>query len=161
MTKAIRKLSEDDRTKLSAALILLPKTFISRTEFSKSVIEAAKSQGLNLPATGVKALIGVFGFRSDEAEICLDSKGKNEADPDARVTEDVPFGQDVDEYFAQEVKPFAPDGWIDSTKEKIGYEIPFTRYFYKYFAPRDLAEIDAELNSLVADIQSLLREIEQ
>ena len=61
--------------------------------------------------------------------------------PDAalRDTENVPLTEDIDEYFAREVLPYAPDAWIDKKKTKIGYESPMTRYFYaQYFLSRDL-----------------------
>ena len=54
---------------------------------------------------------------------------------------------------------FEDDAWIDHTKTKIGYEIPFTRHFYVYKPPRPLAEIDAELKALEAEIQVLLGEV--
>ena len=63
-------------------------------------------------------------------------------------------------YFDAEVKPHVPDAWIDWAKTKIGYEIPFTRHFYKYVPPRPLAEIDADLEKQVAKILELLREVE-
>ena len=51
--------------------------------------------------------------------------------------------------------PHIPDAWIDHSKTKVGYEIPFTRHFYKYAAPRTLEEIDAELNVLIGEIYPL------
>jgi len=54
------------------------------------------------------------------------------------------------------VKPYAPEAWIDHTKTKIGYEIPFTRHFYEYVPPRPLVEIDAELLETEKRIQELL-----
>jgi len=58
------------------------------------------------------------------------------------------------------VKPHVPDAWIDWAKARTGYEIPFTRHFYKYVPPRPLAEIDADLEKQVAKILDLLREVE-
>jgi type I restriction enzyme M protein len=161
LNKAFLKMSEDDRTRLSAALMSIQPEFTSRTDFVKAISSASVNQGLKPSAQLVKALVGEFGFRSDEAEICLDATGKTEPDPEARDTENVPLDEDVDSYFAREVSPFAPDAWIDTTKEKIGYEIPITRHFYKYIPPRNLEEIDHELNALVAEIQVLLRAIEK
>jgi type I restriction enzyme M protein len=161
LNKAVLKLSEDERNKLAAGLTNLHSEYASRTDFLKNLISEAGKQGLKLPAPLVKALVNEFSFRSEEAEVCLDAKGKIEPDPDSRDTENVPLDDDVYDYFAREVEPFAPDAWIDHAKEKIGYEIPFTRHFYKYSPPRDLAEIDAELNTLVIEIQALLREIEK
>ena len=58
------------------------------------------------------------------------------------------------------VIPHVPDAWIDESKTKVGYEIPFTRHFYKYVPPRPLEEIDADLNKLIREITELLREVE-
>jgi type I restriction enzyme M protein len=161
LSKAVLKLGEDDRNKLGAALTRLKSEFTSRTAFIKSLSYEADNQGLKLPAQLTKSLVGEFGFRSNESELNLDAKGKIEPDPEARDTENIPLNQEVAEYFVREVEPFVPDAWIDPAKEKIGYEIPFTRHFYKYVPPRDLGEINEELNTLIAEIQQLLAEIEK
>ena len=57
--------------------------------------------------------------------------------------------------------PHVPDAWVDEKKTKIGYEIPFTRHFYRYVPPRPLAEIDADLEAQVAKIINLLGEVER
>ena len=64
-------------------------------------------------------------------------------------------------YFEAEVLQHVPDAWVDTKKTKVGYEIPFTRHFYKYVPPRPLAEIDADLEKQVAKIMELLREVEE
>ncbi len=66
---------------------------------------------------------------------------------------------DIKEYFEREVLPFAPDAWIDEKKSKVGYEIPFTRYFYKYEAPRPSAEIMAEIMDLETELSGSLEEV--
>lgn len=86
-------------------------------------------------------------------------KGKPQADSALRDTENVPLTEDIDEYFAREVLPFAPDAWIDRAKSKIGYEIPFTRYFYKYEAPRPSAEIMAEILEIEKELDGALAEV--
>ena len=88
-------------------------------------------------------------------------KGKPVADTSLRDTENVPLTEDIEEYFKREVLPFAPDAWINESKTKIGYEIPFTRYFYKYEAPRSSAEIMAEIMDLQAELEGSLEEIFQ
>jgi type I restriction enzyme M protein len=80
-------------------------------------------------------------------------------DPDLRDYENIPLDEDTDTYFTREVTPHVPDAWIDYTKTKVGYEIPFTRHFYVYTLPRPLAEIDAELRDLEEQIQKLLGEV--
>lgn len=87
------------------------------------------------------------------------AKGKLQADSALRDTENVPLSEDVEAYFAREVKPHAPDAWIDHDKTKVGYEIPFNRHFYVFEPPRPLAEIDAELAGVTARIQAMLAEL--
>lgn len=79
----------------------------------------------------------------------------------------VPLNEDWREYFEREVKPFVPDAWVDETYRderdgqvgRVGYEINFNRYFYKYVPPRPLEEINAELRQLEAEIATLLKEV--
>ena len=59
----------------------------------------------------------------------------------------------------REVLPYASDAWIDEKKSKVGYEIPFTRYFYKYEAPKPSAEIMAEILELELDLDGALSEV--
>lgn len=86
-------------------------------------------------------------------------KGKPQADPALRDTENVPLKEDIPAYFAREVLPYAPDAWIDESKTKVGYEIPFTRYFYRYEAPRPSSEIMAEILELEKELDGSLKEI--
>lgn len=74
-------------------------------------------------------------------------------------TEQIPLGQDVDEYFKHEVLPHIPNATMDRKKDKIGYEIPFNRYFYEYAPPRDLNEIDSDLKVVTKEILELLNEM--
>ena len=84
-------------------------------------------------------------------------KGKPVADSELRDTENVPLTEDIHEYFQREVIPFAPDAWIDESKTKIGYEIPFTRYFYKYVPPRPSDEVMSEIMTLQKDLEQTLK----
>ncbi len=86
-------------------------------------------------------------------------KGQPEPDTSLRDTENVPLTEDVKAYVEREVLPWAPEAWVDASKEKIGYEIPFTRVFYKYVPPRPLAEIDADVQAAIARVQALFAEV--
>lgn len=97
-------------------------------------------------------------LRDEKGEPVL-KKGKPQADPALRDTENVPLKEDIPAYFAREVLPFAPDAWIDGSKTKVGYEIPFTRYFYRYEAPRPSSEIMAEILELEKELDGSLKEI--
>ena len=85
--------------------------------------------------------------------------GKPVADTSLRDTENVPLVEDIDTYLKREVLPYAPDAWIDKKKTKIGYEIPMTRYFYKYQAPEALEDIAARISILEADISASLEKL--
>jgi type I restriction enzyme M protein len=99
-----------------------------------------------------------FGYRRIQVERPLEGNPKK-PEPSLRDYENVPLAEEIDEYFAREIEPYVPDAWIDETKTKVGYEIPFTRYFYKYLPPRPLTEIDAELHAVEAEIRTLLARI--
>lgn len=86
-------------------------------------------------------------------------KGKPQPDTALRDTENVPLKDDIQTYFEREVLPFAPDAWIDQKKSKVGYEIPFTRYFYKYEAPKPSAEIMQEILAIEAELDGALAEV--
>ena len=135
-------------------------TTTDQSAFTKSLKSILTKANITLTAPQLKALLSGLSERDDSAPIVTDAKGNPLPDTDARDTENVPLGEDIHEYFAREVLPHVPDAWIDESKTKIGYEIPFTRHFYKYVPPRSLDEIDADLNKLVREITELLNEVE-
>lgn len=128
--------------------------------FTKMVKMVLADAGITLTPAQLKALIAGLSERDESAPVVTDAKGNPLPDTDARDTENVPLSEDIHTYFACEVLPHVPDAWIDETKTKVGYEIPFTRHFYKYVPPRPLEEIDADLNKLVREITELLNEVE-
>ncbi|MGH2102187.1 type I restriction-modification system subunit M [Aerococcus urinaeequi] len=89
--------------------------------------------------------------RDEEGNIIL-KKGKPKADTNLRDTEDIPLTEDIDEYFEREIKPFNSEAWIDKKKTKVGYEIPFTRLFYKYVAPEKSEDIAKRISEIEARI---------
>ena len=94
----------------------------------------------------------------ENGELVL-KKGKKQSDPSLRDTENVPLNEDINEYFKREVLPFAPDAWIDKSKTKVGYEIPFTRFFYKYEAPKPSVEIMKEILEIETELDGALAEV--
>ena len=97
--------------------------------------------------------------RDENGEIVKDKKGKPVADKSLSDTENVPLVEDIDKYFEREVLPFAPDAWIDKKATKVGYEIPMTRYFYKYQAPESVETIQARLSEIEKDITASLNSL--
>lgn len=96
---------------------------------------------------------------NEQGEIEKDRKGKAKPDAKLRDTENVPLKDDINAYFKGEVLPHVPDAWIDEDKTKVGYEIPFNRFFYQYTPPRPLEVIDAELKAVTSEIMALLQEV--
>ena len=97
--------------------------------------------------------------RDENGEIVKDKKGKPVADKSLSDTENVPLVEDIDKYFAREVLPFAPDAWIDKKATKVGYEIPMTRYFYKYQAPESTDSIQARIAEIEEDMTAALNSL--
>lgn len=150
--------------------------YLNREKFNRELGRLFGDHGLRLTAAQRKAVWQVIGVHDEAADYCRVATGKNkgdiEPDPALRDTENVPFGwgghpkthealeETVQAYFYAEVKPHVDDAWIDWSKTKTGYEIPFTRHFYSYEPPRSLDEIDADLERVVGEIMTLLREVE-
>ncbi len=134
------------------------KTWDDRDTFSKHLKSALKPVKEDVSASLFKTILMGLSERDENAEPCM--KGKNpEPDPELRDYENVPLKEDIQEYFDREVYPHAPDSWIDHDKTRIGYEVSFTRHFYKYEPPRPLEEIDRELKDLSREIQGMLEEV--
>ena len=132
---------------------------------------------------------GSLGERDPSAEICTDTKGKSESDPELRDTENVPLPDDImlplpldyegkknkgkvdnsrllelvqehcEAYLKVEVLPYRADAWIEHSKTRVGYEIPFNRHFYQYEPPRRMEEIEADIEGLEKEIMEMLREV--
>lgn len=98
---------------------------------------------------------------NEDGTIQKDKKGKPVVNKELTDTEQIPFIYEggIEAFFEKEVKPFAPDAWIDEKQTKIGYEISFTKYFYKPIQLRTLEEITADIRSLEEETGGLLAEI--
>jgi len=146
----------------------LPDTlFRSRFQFSELLKSTEKTKGVKLDAPLRKAVMSALSERDENADVCTDKNGDPEPDKELRDTENVPLSESIDDYFEREVKPYVPDAWIDEyvidRKDgdigKVGYEINFNRYFYKYVPPRPLDEIEADLEAVEAEILDLLKQV--
>ncbi|MEB7446660.1 type I restriction-modification system subunit M [Arthrobacter koreensis] len=160
-SKGLAKITESDAAAIREALSELNPEYewTNRDGFTADVRTVLKNAGVALTAPQLKALVSGLSARDEEGEISTNAKGVPESDPDLRDTENVPLTEDVQEYFAREVLPFAPDAWIDESKTKIGYDIPFTRHFYKYQEPRSLDAIDDDLDAVLGRIRSRLEAV--
>ncbi|MFB7617314.1 N-6 DNA methylase [Kitasatospora sp. NPDC056181] len=139
---------------------LVGRSWPTRSQMLVALKDAVVAAGLAWPggAAFAKVMRDLIGVRDADGEVQT-VKGAPEPDTELRDYENVPLGEDVEEYLRREVLPHVPDAWIDHGKTKTGYEIPFTRHFYVYQPPRPLAEIDAELKALEAEIQALLGKV--
>jgi len=131
----------------------------NREKFVELLKDAFKTKAIALPGPLFKSILSALSERDEAAEICKDSDGNPEPDPELRDYENVPLKEDISEYIKREVLPHAPDAWVDASKTKIGYEINFNRYFYKYTPPRPLEEIERELKAVEQEIADMLGEV--
>ena len=132
---------------------------------------------------------GSLGDRDRSAVICRRRNGDPEPDADLRDTESVLFPPGIalplpldyegkknkgkvdvtallalvqdhcEAHLKAEVLPYRPDAWIDHSKIKVGYEVPFNRHFYEYEAPRPLEEIEKDIDGLEKEIMAMLKEV--
>jgi len=153
---------------IKAMLTTMPGSlFTNRDDFLDALKAAEKATGTRLDATMRKAVLSALSVRDEQADVCADGKGRPELDPELRDTENVPFAESVVEYFAREVLPYVTDAWINDTVRdhrdgkvgKVGYEINFNRYFYKYVPPRPLEDIEADLKMVESEILELLKQV--
>lgn len=166
-TKAFEKAPKEMQDMVLKLLESFPdkNVFKNREEFSKFFAHHFSMK--IMPAPLVKAIKDALSERDETADVCLDAHGKPESDSELRDSENVPYGQSVQEYFEKEVKPFVPDAWInESVKDhkdgqigKVGYEIPLTRYFYKYQPPRALEEIESDIEEVENELLELLKKL--
>lgn len=148
---------------------LLGTTFMSEKEVADAVF------GLGFDSKDAKAAIKAIATTDSAAPPVRGKKYDFEADPDLRDSENIslPAGfiqmndgerknaveKLAEEHLINEIHPYVSDSWVDHSKTKIGYEIPFTRQFYTYIPPRPVAELRSEIESLEQQIQVLMREL--
>lgn len=131
----------------------------SRHNFVEILKKEFKDAGLKIPAPLFKAILMGLAERDETADICFDNKGNPEPDPELRDYENVPLKENIQKYMEREVLLHVPDAWIDESKTKIGYEINFNRYFYRYIPPRPLKEIEIDLKEIEEEIADMLAEV--
>ena len=167
--RAFARLNERDGKALKAVLQAIgSELFTDRKRFEKVLAGALKGAGLKTLAAPVrKAVLAALSERDETAAVCTDAKGNPEPDPELRDHERVPLGEDWREYLEREVTPFVPDAWVDEGYRdaqdgevgRVGYEINFNRYFYRYVPPRPLKEITSDIREIETEIAKLLKEM--
>ena len=96
--------------------------------------------------------------RNEDGSLAL-KRGKKVADASKRDTETIPLTEEIDEYISREVLPYNPDAWVDETKTKVGYEIPFTRTFYEYKAIEASTDIATRISEREQSLMKKLHEL--
>lgn len=135
------------------------KIYKNRETFIELLKEAFKEAEIKVGAPLLRAIWTALSEKDETADVCMKTKKDVEADTDLRDTEVIPLTEDIEEYFEREVLPHVPDAWIDEEHTRIGYEIPFTRYFYKYKKLRPSSEIKAEIQELEQKILEQLKKV--
>ncbi len=121
--------------------------------------ESEHSKIFNNEYFGYTKLTILQPLLDENEEIVKDKKGKIKHDKNLTDTENVPLSEDIDEYLKREVLPFSPNAYIDEKKTKIGYEISFTKYFYKFVPPRSTEEIKKEILEINRQLENSLKEL--
>lgn len=166
-TKMRKKLGDKGRE-------LSPENRAAILELYAEHTEGENSKILRVDEFGYWAVTVERPLLGENGEPILDKKGKPQPDKSIKAKdkiEKIPFTyggntdgdagrkETVAAYMKAEVEPYLPGAWVVEKKTKIGYEISFTRHFYKYVPPRPLAEIDAELKRVSAEIVAMLQEV--
>lgn len=129
--------------------------------FMREIENLSKSNGIKLTAKRKKALRDFLTEIDEAAEAVLDSKGNPEADKNLKDNEQIPllYEGGIESYWENEIKPYVPDSWIDEKSIGIGYELSFTKYFYKPLELRTPEEIIADIQAVESNTDGLLASI--
>jgi len=137
----------------------IPKRYIDEiTKIYGNFKETQVSKIFNNEEFGYAKIVVERPLLDENGKLIL-KKGEKQPDSSLRDTENVPLTDDIDSYFVRKVLPFAPNAWVDKSKTKIGYEIPFTRYFYKYTAPQASSDIMAEIMEIEKELDGALKAV--
>jgi type I restriction enzyme M protein len=143
----------DDRAFMQAIHAALP------FKITDALIKALRTSFGTTDETADKVLLKPLDKDYEHDTAGADPGAWYATDSDLRDEERIPLKTDIAAYFAKEVLPYAPDAWMDRSKDKVGYEISFTRYFYEYQPPRALKDILADLEALDDEADQLQAEL--
>ncbi|PSL09375.1 type I restriction enzyme M protein [Fusobacterium naviforme] len=129
--------------------------------FMREIEKLSKSNGVKLTAKRKKAVRDFLTQIDETAEAVLDSKENPEADKNLKDTEQIPllYEGGIESYWKNEIKPYVPDSWIDEKSIGIGYELSFTKYFYKPLELRAPEEIISDIQAVESNTDGLLASI--
>lgn len=134
------------------------KIYKNRQKFIEVIEQKNKSFGIELKTPMMSSILNALSECDETADLCMDKDGKPESDANLRDSENIPLKDNIEEYFKREVLPHVPDAWMDRSKDKVGYEINFTKEFYKYYPLRSTAEIRKDIVALEEETEGLMHE---
>lgn len=165
--KFFQRADKEDQGKMIGSLeaIKSDRIYKNISTFEDIILKAVNAKFFS--AGFVKNVTQALSERDENADVQVDKEGNMEPDSELRDYENVPYEMDIKEYFDKEVKPYVSDAWInESVKDHkdgkvgiVGYEIPFTRHFYKYEAPRSLEAIETDIEKVENELLDLLKQL--
>lgn len=135
--------------------------FMNYNAFLEEILNVASREGIKMPAKRKKLLRDSFTIIDENAEPVVNAKGQFEADKNLKDSEQVPllYEGGMDAFFEREIQPYIPDAWIEEDSAALGYELSFTKYFYRPLDLRDPIDIVSDIKELEADTDGLLSSI--
>ncbi len=135
--------------------------FMDWNEFLNKLSAFADAEHVKLTATRINSIRRAFTYIDENAAPVLDKDGNPESDKNLKEIEQVPFLYEggISAFFANEVHPYVPDAWMDETSAIIGYELSFTKYFYKPIELRNVQDIVTDINAVEKGTDGLLASI--
>lgn len=148
LVKVVRRYLDEEKDNVGNSF----NSFMDRME------AIAKDEGIKLTAKRKKLLRDYLTYISEDAEPVLDSKGNMEPDKNLKDSEQIPMLYDggIKGFLEKEIKPYIPDAWIDEKSASIGYELSFTKYFYKPVELRPVEDIIKDLKALEKESDGVL-----
>lgn len=137
---------------------------ISSMDYNQTIVDmekAVKKAGLKWPKKRQEAIRKFFTTVNENAAVVLDKNGEPEADTNLKDSEQIPllYEGGIEGFFKNEIEPYVPDAKIDEDSAIVGYELSFTKYFYKPVQLRDVANIIADIRAIEQSTDGLLASI--
>lgn len=159
--EALSKLKSENSSLHDIVVSVLKAENESFNRFMNLVEKQAKKEKVKLPAKSKKLIRELFTEISDDGEIVYDNKGNPEPNKDLKDTEIIPLLYDggIEKYLKEEILPYNPDAYYDMSSATIGYEISFSKYFYKPKELRSLDDIIGDIEEIEQNTDGLLASI--
>ena len=158
--RGYKSLDDDTKDLLTVGMRALNGLDTLEREVAEEHVSAwLADKDVELTTAARNALWGALSITDPKGEVVRNSRGRLQPDASLREYELVGLDEDIDAYMEREVLPFVDDAWVEDPVGREGYEVPFTRLFYRYLPPRSLAEVDHDLQQVEQEIQRMLDEV--